>query len=87
MSDGKPAHEWYSRYSDVVSDVTIMGGSEKFYWHLYFDGEKVNSGVADSRQEAASLIAQYRTQHHAAEFTSQYRWNPVQHCWIERACP
>lgn len=55
-----------------------------WYWHLYFDGERCNGGIAESKWHAEQAVEQYRAQHQRGQLTQQYVWDTETEQWISR---
>lgn len=56
-----------------------------WYWHLFFDGERINGGLASSERSCHDAIREYRFQHQKAQFVEQYVWDEESREWISRA--
>jgi hypothetical protein len=56
-----------------------------WYWHLYFDGERINGGLAESEAHCRRLVSEYKAQHQRGQLRTQYVWDEEAMEWISRA--
>jgi hypothetical protein len=89
MPEGvKVVPEWKelkrSDYQIVVVPINDDGDPDEFYWHLYYQGQKINGGVIDSVENGYQRAGSARIDHNRMEWLAHYFWD-VETCrWIPK---
>lgn len=65
----------FHRFSEYRAEYQQLNGPaepELWYWHLFLNEEKINGGVADSRERAENTASDAKFKHHRAELTAEF---------------
>ncbi len=74
-----------TRYRTKLAQVNAPHEQESWYWHLYFDGEKVNGGLSDTEAEARSDAYTAKLSHNRNEWCRHYTWSHKYSKWVPRS--
>lgn len=53
---------------------------DTFYWKVYFQGESINGGIADTYYQALERAVHYRFM----DLTERFRWDRNSRGWVKR---
>ena len=75
-------HDYTTAVKLVDSDPAT---SERYYWSLYFKGDRVNGGLCDTADEAAHRAGIYKNEHHRILFLEKYFFDQESCRWLPRS--
>ena len=67
-------------YEITAGPVSSVAEPDQYYWKIWFEGESVNGGLADSYYLAIERARHYRFM----DIAERFRWDRDTRCWVRR---